>query len=129
MVFSPRNAVSNSSTLEGDDNKPNVEKIHSALIATDELTSYIGLAREFAWESTVEHPYVDKLKRVQWILFDLNHAISKSSVGKLRNFETKHTKDLEEWTMEYEKGLPPAEDYIIPVNFFIILTLSMLIIS
>ena len=116
MIFSPRSTVSNTTITETEDCKPNIENIHNALIATDELSSHIGLAREFAWESSVEHPYVDKLKRVQWILFDLNHAISKSSDGKNRCFETKHTKDLEEWTTEYADGLPPAEDYIIPVN-------------
>lgn len=50
------------------------------------------------------------------ILFDLNHAISKSSPGKTKQFENKHTKDLEEWILEYTNQLPPAEDYIIPVS-------------
>lgn len=89
--------------------------IFNALGATDELSSYIGLAREFACDGKVEHPYVDKLKRVQMILFDLSHAISKSVPGKTRSFESKHTKDLEEWILEYANQLPPPEDYIIPV--------------
>lgn len=90
------------------------ELFSNALGATDELSSYIGLAREFACDSKEEHPYVDKLKRVQMILFDLNHAISRYSSGKTKPFENKHTKDLEEWIAEYSRQLPPAEDYIIP---------------
>ena len=98
------------------------EKILSALGATDELSSYIGLAREFACDSKVEHPYVDKLKRVQMILFDLTHAISRpDSKG---NFENKHTKDLEEWISEYANQLPPPEDYIIPVSLVYAILIS-----
>ncbi|XP_014204440.1 cob(I)yrinic acid a,c-diamide adenosyltransferase, mitochondrial [Copidosoma floridanum] len=87
------------------------KKITNALGATDELSSYIGLAREFANDSKEEHPYVDKLKRVQMILFDLHHTIVKGQVGP---FEERHTKDLEEWITEYSEQLPPPEDYIIP---------------
>ncbi|XP_063973934.1 corrinoid adenosyltransferase MMAB-like isoform X2 [Diachasmimorpha longicaudata] len=94
--------------------KPNDDLILNALGATDELSCYIGLAREFACDSSVEHPYVDKLKRVQMILFDLNHAISRSRDQRSNLFEDKHTKDLEEWITEYANHLPPPEDYIIP---------------
>ena len=93
----------------------NNETVLNALGATDELSSYIGLAREFACDGKTEHPYIDKLKRVQMILFDLNHAISRSATGKVRQFENNHTKDLEEWISEYSSQLPPPEDYIIPV--------------
>ncbi|XP_043283338.1 corrinoid adenosyltransferase-like [Venturia canescens] len=94
-------------------NDKHTELVLDALGATDELSSYIGLAREFACDSTAEHPYVDKLKRVQMILFDLNHAISRGGL-KDNSFENKHTKDLEEWIVEYASQLPPPEDYIIP---------------
>ncbi|XP_033224947.1 corrinoid adenosyltransferase-like isoform X2 [Belonocnema kinseyi] len=90
------------------------ETVFNALGATDELSSYIGLSREFACAGKAEHPYIDKLKRVQMILFDLNHAISRSAPGKMKQFENNHTKDLEEWISEYSSQLPPAEDYIIP---------------
>ncbi|KAF7989143.1 hypothetical protein HCN44_007453 [Aphidius gifuensis] len=93
----------------------NNEIVENAIGTTDELSSYIGLAREFACDSSTEHPYVDKLKRVQMILFDLNNTISRSSVkNKIDLFENKHTKDLDEWITEYSNQLPPAEDYIIP---------------
>ncbi|XP_014231732.1 cob(I)yrinic acid a,c-diamide adenosyltransferase, mitochondrial-like [Trichogramma pretiosum] len=90
------------------------EKIHNALGATNELTCYLGLAREFANESKEEHPYKDKLKRVQMILFDLHYSILRSTPGEKKLFENRHTKDLEEWIQEYSKQLPPPEDYIVP---------------
>ncbi|XP_058796870.1 corrinoid adenosyltransferase MMAB-like [Phymastichus coffea] len=90
------------------------EKVHSALRATEELSSYIGLAREFANDSKEEHPYVDKLKRVQMILFDLHHTILRATPGEKKLFEHRHTKDLDEWIEKYSKQLPPPEDYIIP---------------
>ncbi|XP_012139046.1 corrinoid adenosyltransferase MMAB [Megachile rotundata] len=86
----------------------------NALVSTEELLAQIGLAREFATDSKVEHPYVDKLKRIQMILFDLSHAISKSIPGKCKSFESKHISDLEEWIAEYANQLPPQETYIIP---------------
>ncbi|XP_076166438.1 corrinoid adenosyltransferase MMAB isoform X2 [Ptiloglossa arizonensis] len=86
----------------------------NALVSTEELLAQIGLAREFASDSKVEHPYVDKLKRVQMILFDLSHAISKTNPGGGKSFESKHISDLEEWISEYTNQLPPQETYIIP---------------
>ncbi|XP_053979793.1 corrinoid adenosyltransferase MMAB-like [Hylaeus anthracinus] len=86
----------------------------NALVSTEELLAQIGLAREFASDSKIEHPYVDKLKRVQMILFDLSHAISKSMPGESKTFESKHISDLEEWISEYSTQLPPQETYIIP---------------
>lgn len=87
----------------------------NALVSTEELLAQIGLAREFASDSNVEHPYIDKLKRVQMILFDLSHAISKSVPGESKSFESKHIIDLEDWILEYANQLPPQETYIIPV--------------
>ncbi|CAK9820490.1 Corrinoid adenosyltransferase MMAB [Anthophora plagiata] len=96
------------------DLNPKNEATFNALVSTEELLAQIGLAREFASDSKVEHPYVDKLKRVQMILFDLSHAISKPIPGKSKSFESKHINDLEEWIAEYSNQLPPQETYIIP---------------
>ncbi|KAK0091251.1 hypothetical protein PV326_003513 [Microctonus aethiopoides] len=106
---SSKSSIIQETKITNDDNM-----IDDAIGTTDELTSFIGLAREFACGSTVEHPYLDKLKRVQMILFDLNHAISRSKLNKPSLFEIKHTQDLEEWISEYANQLPPPEDYIIP---------------
>ncbi|XP_076624766.1 corrinoid adenosyltransferase MMAB [Colletes latitarsis] len=86
----------------------------NALVSTEELLAQIGLAREFASDSKVDHPYIDKLKRVQMILFDLSHAISKTMPGESKSFERKHISDLEEWISEYASQLPPQETYIMP---------------
>lgn len=96
------------------DEKTLTDATFNALVSTEELLAQIGLAREFASDSKVEHPYIDKLKRVQMILFDLNHAISKPMPGQNKSFEAKHIKDLEEWIAEYDNQLPPQETYIMP---------------
>ncbi|CAL7933175.1 unnamed protein product [Xylocopa violacea] len=101
------------SNTDADINAQN-DATFNALVSTEELLAQIGLAREFATDSKVEHPYVDKLKRVQMILFDLSHAISKQIPGKSKSFESKHINDLEEWIAEYANQLPPQETYIIP---------------
>lgn len=84
----------------------------NALVSTEELLAQIGLAREFAIDNKVAHPYVDKLKRIQMILFDLSYTILIP--GKDKPFDSKHITDLEEWIIEYTKQLPPQESYIIP---------------
>ncbi|CAG5090908.1 Similar to Mmab: Corrinoid adenosyltransferase (Mus musculus) [Cotesia congregata] len=108
-------AFLSSSSEKKSDKLTDDDVIFNAIGATDELSSYIGLAREFACETTVQHPYVDKLKRVQMILFDINNAITRiQKSSKINSFKTKHTQDLEEWITEYANQLPPPEDYIIP---------------
>ncbi|XP_049778897.1 corrinoid adenosyltransferase MMAB-like [Schistocerca nitens] len=92
--------------------KPKDDSIFDAIGATDELSSYIGLAREFAIDG--QHSYVDKLNRIQCILVDISTAISKCSSSELVRLSSRHTKDLEEWIDEYSKQLPPLENYVIP---------------
>ena len=46
--------------------------VFNALGTTDELSSHLGLAREFAAESMQSHPYVDQLQRVQCLLQGIN---------------------------------------------------------
>lgn len=91
---------------------PKDDKIFDAIGATEELSSYIGLAREFGLEA--EHDYCDKLKRIQTVLIDISTLISKN--GKLPNklITHVHTKELEEWINDYSVKLPPVEHFIIP---------------
>ncbi|CAG9834192.1 unnamed protein product [Diabrotica balteata] len=86
-------------------------EIFNAIGATEELLSYLGLAREHGHES--EQRYTDKLKRVQTIIIDISTAISKSTTNK-SVIPTVYTKELEDWIQEYSKQLPPPEQYIIP---------------
>ncbi|KAK7867850.1 hypothetical protein R5R35_003522 [Gryllus longicercus] len=109
-------------TKEGDDGitetckgdrRPKDDNIFDAVGATDELSSYIGLAREFAIDN--QHVYTDKLNRIQCILVDISSAILKSpKQGQRMLLSEQHTKDLEEWIEEYSSQLPPLENYVIP---------------
>jgi cob(I)alamin adenosyltransferase len=54
------------SALFTGERRPKNDIIFDALGATDELSSHIALAREFAIEG--EHPYADRLERIQCIL-------------------------------------------------------------
>ena len=42
--------------------------VFNALGTTDELSSHLGLAMEYASEAKTTHPYVDQLQRIQCLL-------------------------------------------------------------
>lgn len=69
------------------------------------------MARTYAKKG--QHSYIEHIKRIQTILFDINTLISKTSVEKCPDLD-KHIKELEEWMKIYSIKIPPAEDYIIP---------------
>lgn len=93
---------------------PKDSHVFEAIGATEELVSYIGVAREHALEA--EHEYSSKLKRIQTIIIDLSTAISKSGDEINKIVPKTYTKELEDWIEEYSKLLPPPEQYIIPVS-------------
>lgn len=108
-----REGDSGYSVTSSGEKRPKDDRIFNAVGATDELSSYIGLAREFAKDG--EHTYTDKLKRIQCILMDISASILKSSKPEQQvHLSTRHTKDLEEWIEEYSRQLPPLEKYVIP---------------
>lgn len=74
----------------------------------------VSLARAYAQES--EHEYVDKLKRIQTVIIDINTSISKSNNSNYTSIGSSHINELEAWLDEYTKELPPPEQYIIPVS-------------
>lgn len=92
---------------------PKNHSIFNAIGATEELLSYLGLAREYAYEN--EHDYTDKLKRIQTIVIDISTAISRTT-GKngVKQMPKIYTQELEDWIQEYSKELAPLEQYIIP---------------
>ena len=49
--------------------------IFNALGNTDELSSHLGLAREFASKVEPTHPYVDQLLRIQCLLQGISFKI------------------------------------------------------
>lgn len=70
------------------------------------------VARENA--ITDKHPYIDKLTRIQTLLVDIIIALNKQN--STIEFPPRHTKELEEWILQYSKELPPAENYLLPVS-------------
>lgn len=94
---------------------PKDNRIFEAIGATDELSSYLGFAREFAISN--HHPYSDTLTRIQTMLVDIIFAISKSSETQEKSgvtFPARNTQELEEWISEYSQNLSPAENYLLP---------------
>ncbi|XP_054263097.1 corrinoid adenosyltransferase MMAB-like [Macrosteles quadrilineatus] len=89
---------------------PKNDRIFDAIGNTDELSCYLGLARENAIVS--QHPYTDKLTRIQTMLVDIVLAISKQT--NKATFSSQNTKELEEWIVLYSKDLTPAENYLLP---------------
>ncbi|KAK4875113.1 hypothetical protein RN001_011535 [Aquatica leii] len=110
-TFSRNGDDGSSKTLTGQI-LPKDHKIFNAIGSTEELLSYIGIAREHAQEG--EHEYCDKLKRIQTVIIDISTAISRCGDKNQKSISSTHTKELEDWIHHYSKQLPPPERYIIP---------------
>ncbi|KAF5298057.1 hypothetical protein FQA39_LY11825 [Lamprigera yunnana] len=91
---------------------PKDHRIFDAIGSTEELLSYIGIAREHALEG--EHEYSDKLKRIQTVIIDISTAISKCGDKNKKPVLSTYIKELEDWIHHYSEQLPPPEQYIIP---------------
>ena len=110
----------NSSLFTGE-RRPKDDLVFQALGATDELSSHIGLAMEFGRAAEGgSHPYVDQLERVQCMLQDIGTALATphSSARQVHedrtSFNSRHTKELEEWIDQFSEELPPLENFILP---------------
>lgn len=105
------------STFTGE-RRPKDDVIFNALGVVDELTSALGLAREFGLDK--QHSYVEQLQRVQCILQDVgsNIATPLSSAReahlRLTEFDSMHVIELEEWIDDYTSRLSPLENFILP---------------
>jgi len=55
----------NSSLFTGE-RRPKSDETFEALGCTDELSSYLGLAKEYAMKG--DHPYVERLAKIQCVL-------------------------------------------------------------
>ncbi|XP_052797797.1 corrinoid adenosyltransferase MMAB-like [Mya arenaria] len=92
--------------------------IFEALGTTDELTSAIGLAKEYCKDAG--HPFLDRLDEIQCILQDVgsNIATPKSSAREshksLTAFSDQCVPTLESWIDEYTSQLPPLKNFILP---------------
>ena len=98
----------NSSLYTGE-RRHKTDRVFSALGTVDELSCHVGLAKELAMNSAVEHPYVDQLIRVQCILQDIGSCVATPSSSARKShldnvgISQRHAGELEEWIDEYTK--------------------------
>ncbi|XP_038145921.1 corrinoid adenosyltransferase [Cyprinodon tularosa] len=106
-----------SSTFTGE-RRPKEDHIFEALGNTDELSSVIGLAREFCLDKG--HMFTGQLDKIQCVLQDVgsNIATPRSSARESHRQRTKFTPqaitDLETWIDNFTEELPPLNNFILP---------------
>uniref|UniRef100_A0AAQ4RG63 Corrinoid adenosyltransferase MMAB n=1 Tax=Gasterosteus aculeatus aculeatus TaxID=481459 RepID=A0AAQ4RG63_GASAC len=106
-----------SSTFTGE-RRPKEDHIFEALGNTDELSSAIGLAREFCLDKG--HTFTYQLDKIQCILQDVgsNIATPRSSAReshiKKTTFTAQPIADLENWIDTLTEELPPLTNFILP---------------
>ncbi|XP_060943142.1 corrinoid adenosyltransferase MMAB-like [Limanda limanda] len=106
-----------SSTYTGE-RRPKEDHIFQALGNADELSSAIGLAREFCLDKG--HTFTYQLDKIQCILQDVgsNIATPRSSARESHTKKTQFTAqpitDLETWIDNFTKELPPLTNFILP---------------
>ncbi|XP_008333750.1 corrinoid adenosyltransferase MMAB [Cynoglossus semilaevis] len=106
-----------SSTFTGE-RRPKEDTIFEALGNTDELSSAIGMAREFCLDKG--HTFTYQLDKIQCVLQDVgsNIATPLSSARESHIKKTKFTAqpitDLETWIDDFTNELPPLTNFILP---------------
>nr|AAI33926.1 Si:dkey-189p24.5 protein [Danio rerio] len=106
-----------SSTFTGE-RRPKEDHIFDALGTTDELSSAIGLAREFCIDSG--HSFTDQLEKIQCVLQDVgsNIATPRSSARESHitktKFSSQSVSELEKWIDSFTEELPPLTSFILP---------------
>ncbi|KAJ3193212.1 Golgi transport complex subunit 6 [Irineochytrium annulatum] len=96
------------------------DEIFEALGTTDELSSSLGLAREFCEEQTNGLPV--KIDKIQCLLQDIGSNIAtprnKATEARLNktifDVEGKLVDELEAWIDELDAQLPPLRNFILP---------------
>ncbi|KAG8596812.1 hypothetical protein GDO81_002057 [Engystomops pustulosus] len=107
-----------SSTYTGE-RRPKDNLVFEALGTTDELTSAIGLAKEFCLDANLQ--CVAELEKIQCRLQDIgsNIATPLSSARESHKVNTSFNEDsvqeLEQWIDKYTVQLPPLTSFILPV--------------
>jgi len=96
------------------------DKIFSALGAIDELSCQVGLARELGKSKNLDAEILDQLERVQCLLQDIGSCVAtpmstaRPAHLKRVGFNSRHTKELEQWIDDYTLKLPPLENFVLP---------------
>ncbi|XP_072031458.1 corrinoid adenosyltransferase MMAB-like isoform X2 [Amphiura filiformis] len=104
-------------TIAGD-RRPKDDDIFEALGTTDELSSAIGLAREFCVEANID---IDmQLEEIQCVLQDAGSCIatpknlaSQNQIS-LTQFDASSVDTLENWIDDCTHQLPPLKNFILP---------------
>ncbi|CAH3027026.1 unnamed protein product [Porites evermanni] len=103
----------------GGERRLKTDVLFEALGATDELSSFIGVAREYC-EEAGHKEVVLKLEEIQCILQDVgaNVATPRQSSSertlKKTEFNPETADILEEWIDTYHSQLPPLRNFILP---------------
>ncbi|CAO3672395.1 unnamed protein product [Umbelopsis vinacea] len=96
------------------------DDVFEALGTTDELSSHLGLAREYCDEQ--KNGLSEKLEKIQCLLQDIgsNVATPRDQANEAKKARTtfdedgSHVADLEKWIDEMDTELPPLKNFILP---------------
>ncbi|MBN3304297.1 MMAB protein, partial [Amia calva] len=106
-----------SSTFTGE-RRPKEDQVFDALGTTDELSSAIGLAREFCLDQG--HSFIEELDTIQCVLQDVGSNIAtplssaRDSHIKRTSFGAEPVSELERWIDAYTEELPALTSFILP---------------
>lgn len=112
-----RTGDNGTSALFSGERRSKDDNVFEALGTTDELSSMIGMAREFVNNDDIKK----ELETIQCILQDLQSAIAtprksakQSHINKTK-WDINHLLDLEQWIDNHSLNLPPLSNFILPV--------------
>ncbi|KAJ3074484.1 hypothetical protein HDU98_011167 [Podochytrium sp. JEL0797] len=108
------------SALYTGERRPKDDCIFEALGSVDELSSYLGLAREFCEDAN--NGLEENLEKIQCILLDVgaNCATPRGAASEYKKNRTEFDIDgslvneLESWIDELDQSLEPLKNFILP---------------
>ncbi|XP_073438726.1 corrinoid adenosyltransferase MMAB isoform X1 [Dendrobates tinctorius] len=106
-----------SSTYTGE-RRPKDNLVFEALGTTDELSSAIGLAKEFCVDANLQ--CITELEKIQCMLQDIGSNIAtpissaRESHKVNTSFNEEPIRELEQWIDKYTVQLPPLTSFILP---------------
>ncbi|KAJ3028092.1 UNVERIFIED_CONTAM: hypothetical protein HDU68_002477 [Siphonaria sp. JEL0065] len=120
MKIYTRTGDKGTSALYTGERRPKDDAIFEALGNVDELSSYLGLAREFCDDTN--NGLSENLEKIQCILLDVgaNVATPRNSASEFKRNRTEFDVDgylvmeLEAWIDELDQSLEPLKNFILP---------------
>ncbi|XP_031571905.1 corrinoid adenosyltransferase-like [Actinia tenebrosa] len=107
------------SSTFGGQRLPKTDILFEALGTNDELSSHIGVAKEFC-ENSGHEDLINKLDKIQCILQEVGSNIatprdtSRERKLKQTEFNEGYIPELEKWIDVYHNQLPPLKNFILP---------------